>query len=516
MIKYFYAVSLLIFLAGCDPTVRITSPQDGATFETGETITFTCTARDIEDGELSGDSIAWTSAIDGPLGTGNEFNTDELSPGAHTITVTATDSAEGYGTDEITVTVGQPASTTTTSAPSSTTTTVQFTGAEQHPFGSHAFAYVSRTIKPGHVSQTQMDDDTKAFYEKWKAHYLKSDCGQDQYYVWSQGVSDPEGIATSEGMGYGMMIAAFMAGYDPAAKAIFNGLYRFVQDHPSESSSDLMAWLQVTDCQTGEDGAGPASDGDIDIAFALFLADAQWGSQGEINYRAEALRRTAAVLAYEINKSTYYVHIGDPAIFPSHQDGTRTSDFIFDHFRTFEEISGDALWSSVIDRCYTILAKVQNSSTGLLPDFVRNAGTAPAAAGPYWLESPYDGHYYYNACRDPWRIGTDYLVSGDARALSALGRINSWIHSSTSENPAHVNNGYLLNGTKLPGDETPELAFLAPLGVSAMVDSGNQEWLNALWDLVVAREINDELDGYFGNTIKMLTMIVMSGNWWAP
>src|SRR4029077_18396448 len=48
----------------------------------------------------------------------------------------------------------------------------------------------------------------------------------------------------------------------------------------------------------------------------------------------------------------------------------------------------------------------------------------------------------------------------------------------------------------------------------AMVDAANQGWLDAIWDLMVATPLAD--GGYYENTLKLLAMIVMSGNWWAP
>ena len=45
-----------------------------------------------------------------------------------------------------------------------------------------------------------------------------------------------------------------------------------------------------------------------------------------------------------------------------------------------------------------------------------------------------------------------------------------------------------------------------------MVDSSNQAWLDAIWkDLVAGGS-----QGYYEDSIKMLSMIVMSGNWWEP
>ena len=90
------------------PTVTIDSPEDGDTFAYGTTITFTGTADDPEDGNLS-PHIVWTSSIDGWLETGGSITT-ELSPGSHTVTASVTDSGGLTGSDSITVTVLAPPS----------------------------------------------------------------------------------------------------------------------------------------------------------------------------------------------------------------------------------------------------------------------------------------------------------------------------------------------------------------------------------------------------------------------
>src|SRR5262249_21862951 len=77
-----------------------------------------------------------------------------------------------------------------------------------------------------------------------------------------------------------------------------------------------------------------------------------------------------------------------------------------------------------------------------------------------------------------------------------------------------IKSGYQLDGSMSPGADYLSMAFVAPLGVGAMVDAANQAWLNALWGLIVATPLAD--GGYYENTLKLLAMIVMSGNWWAP
>ncbi len=94
------------------PTVSITSPADGSTFGSGETIAFTGTASDTEDGDLTA-SLVWTSNIDGQIGTGGSFPAI-LSDGNHTITASVTDSGGKTGSDSISITVGTPPEEATT------------------------------------------------------------------------------------------------------------------------------------------------------------------------------------------------------------------------------------------------------------------------------------------------------------------------------------------------------------------------------------------------------------------
>jgi hypothetical protein len=84
------------------PTVRITAPADGSIFMEGESIDFSGTATDPEDGDLTAE-LSWMSSLDGVVGTGGFFSRDDLFPGTHTITATVTDSGELTGADEVTI-----------------------------------------------------------------------------------------------------------------------------------------------------------------------------------------------------------------------------------------------------------------------------------------------------------------------------------------------------------------------------------------------------------------------------
>jgi endo-1,4-beta-D-glucanase Y len=374
--------------------------------------------------------------------------------------------------------------------------------------------YTGKHIKPGNYSQAELDQLTAEFYQDWREEYLKNDCKSGEYYIHV----DDGAMTVSEAHGYGMMIMCFMAGYECRAKSYFDGLFNYYKSHPSIINHHLMDWQQLScdDPPGGDDDA--ASDGDIDIAFALLLADKQWGSQGTINYLAEAKTMIGAIIQDEVNQETWTIKLGDwcNSDDPDYFYGTRTSDFIISHFRAFSAVTGNPDWNAVIDECYLLISSIQNTQSivsGLVPDFIINVNTAPVPAGQNYLEDIHDGDYYYNACRFPWRIGTDYLISGDNRAKSAISKINSWLLSSTSEDIDAISNGYRLDGT--PIYNWNDATFIGPFTVGAMADTTNQDWLNSLFEELAAN--NNLQDGdYYSNTLKLLSMITVSGNYWNP
>jgi hypothetical protein len=74
------------------PTVSIAAPT-GTYFKEGENIVFSGSATDSGGGQLTGSALAWSSNIDGQIGTGETLITSVLSPGNHNIALRATDAA---------------------------------------------------------------------------------------------------------------------------------------------------------------------------------------------------------------------------------------------------------------------------------------------------------------------------------------------------------------------------------------------------------------------------------------
>ncbi|MEC0167032.1 glycosyl hydrolase family 8 [Paenibacillus graminis] len=402
--------------------------------------------------------------------------------------------------------------------------------APKHPFPEHE-SYQSGTIKPNHVSQGQLDNDVRKKYDEWKARYLVQPPKQSgQYYVYynlEKQASPANAVSCSEGHGYGMLITSLMAGYDPLAKDYFDGLYRFYKAHPSVNNPALMAWQQIKTAQgdvidtppsDSDDGSRSATDGDMDIAYALLLADKQWGSSSQINYLEEAKAVISAIMEQDVNPQKWSLKFGDwvENNDPDYALATRPSDFMLGHLRAFGKASGNTDWTKVADNTHKIIQTISSKyspATGLLPDFVVFKNGAYAPSPPYLLETERDGFFSWNAARVPWRVPIDYLLTGDTRALNQTRLTNAWISKKTNNDPGKIVAGYKLNGTPLD-DEDPAIAFSAPFAVSAMVDASNQTWLNALWNSLVTAPT--ATNAYYGNSIRLLCMITVSGNWWDP
>ncbi len=242
------------------------------------------------------------------------------------------------------------------------------------PFPQHR-AYAPGVILPNHRSQGQLDNDVRAFYDYWKATYLiqdgQSPNGRPLYRVAFGQDAEGQANTVSEGQGFGMTILPVMAGYDPEARTIFDGLWLFARNHPSEIDPRLMDWNLVE-----TEGNDSAFDGDADMALGLLMADAQWGSQGAINYKAEANTLIAGILESTIGPESRLPMLGDwtePGGEDYNQYTPRSSDFMLVNFRAFGKATGDPVWDEVIANSQDVIAELQSTHsplTGLLPDFI--------------------------------------------------------------------------------------------------------------------------------------------------
>lgn len=420
-------------------------------------------------------------------------------------------------------------------------------------------------IKPD-ISQKQLNEHIVEFYEQVKfgnesySGYLYNyPAPNDNLYCIKAGYtgSTPESwgdigaITQSEANGYGMIIFALMAGYDPEAQTYFNGLLDLYLAHRSTICNSGMSWIipSVIDPELERDAS--ATDGDFDIAYALILAHNQWGSSNRdyLNIARDLINES--VLQYDISQETKRIllgdwnrglaggHTGSSYMDRFNETCTRPSDWMVSHLRTFKTVPGifnPELLDDAINEVYRILPLVQNPQTGLVPDFVEDIDGHPQPVicnlGDegylYFLEAPTDDDYSYNACRVPLRIAADFAHHTSKKAKKALYKINNWSTSLPVENeyerwPEQIWHGYELDGTRLDPDAewSWDLCFVSPLVTSLIIDPDKQEKLTDGWNFIRNNfsgdhTIEEGWSGYYSDVLTLLSMLLISGNWFDP
>jgi hypothetical protein len=122
------------------PVVKLDYSNSGKKFPIGESITFSATAIDPDEGSILPENLSWNSLKDGDLGTGESITTSNLSPGLHVITVTAISLDGQSKTSRLSIEIANAPPVVTASTASSETTyavgdTIIFTGTAVDPEG---------------------------------------------------------------------------------------------------------------------------------------------------------------------------------------------------------------------------------------------------------------------------------------------------------------------------------------------------------------------------------------------
>lgn len=382
--------------------------------------------------------------------------------------------------------------------------------------------YGAGTILPSRFTRPQLDNHVRAYYRGWRDRYFVS-AGNDAHgramYRIAFGPPGSANAATtvSEGQGWGMIIMALMAGDEPRAKTYFDGLWRFSRAFPSGGNARLMSW-RITNGAVSS-GNSSAFDGDADIALGLILAARQWPGAPGIDYGRQARAVLAAILASTVGTASNLPMLGDwvdPSGATYNQFTNRSSDMMPSSFTAFHDFAGVGRWATVATRSRSVLRQLQRNfaaATGLVPDFMvpKVPGNAPEPAPAGFLEGANDGFYFYNACRVPLRIGLDGLHYGNASSIAIAKRLSRWAEAQTGGQPTSLKAGYRLDGSDIAGNNYLSTAFLAPLGVAAMLHPARQRWLDRLYNVIRTSQ-----QGYYEDTLTLLSMLILSGNFWNP
>ncbi len=306
----------------------------------------------------------------------------------------------------------------------------------------------------------------------------------------------------SEGMGFGMLIAAAMGD-----KEAFDGFWQYVQSQLE--GTGLMRWIPS--------GSGSATDADQDIAYSLLLAQKQWGG----SYSSAAGTMISAIYASDVKGG----HITPGSAWP--ENAYNPSYFAPTHYRAFGSVSGEN-WSGVLSSGYSILSAADSNfggANGLVPDWTNSSGN-PATASEFnaQVQSTFcqevgycDPVFAYDAARVPWRIGMDACQANSNEAKSYLTTLTNYLASQYIDGTRIdlLQAGWKNDGKPVESARENQMSFIGPVAVGAMGSNSSakgvmmERSLRALLDIMQSPEYNRT---YYPTTVGMLTLLMLTGN----
>ena len=308
-------------------------------------------------------------------------------------------------------------------------------------------------------------------YSSWKSSYITSGgCPSGGLRV----LRNTDGNDTvSEGIGYGMIITVY---FDD--QATFNGLWVY-KTHYNDSYG-LMNWHE--DSSGNISGTYSATDGDEDIAFALIMADKQWGSGGTYNYLALGQAEVAKIKQYEIGSSDYHVKPGD------NWDGTYYPSYYTPAwYRVYGDATSDTtFWNNVIAKCAADI-NANKGVDGLVGETLGSTS------------------YGYNSCRIPWRYAADYIWNGDTNSQTEIGLLASLFGP---EGAGGVGDGYNTSNGSI-SSSNHNGAFIGPAACSLMVSSTYQTVINSFYSYLSTMDITSQ---YYGGCHQLMSLLMITGN----
>jgi Glycosyl hydrolases family 8 len=348
------------------------------------------------------------------------------------------------------------------------------------------------------------NSDVRAAFDWWKKQMVTSEGAGGHLRVKRMPTDtglDP-GSTVSEGIGYGMLIAVYMND-----QPLFDELWKYEQQWLSQNG--LMDWY-IDAAGTKRLGTGGASDADEDMAFALLMADKQWGGKGSLDdsYLNVAKGQIQRIWEHEVHDGKL-LKPGDGWNLPDPWSLVNVSYFAPSYYRAFAAATGNMGWNEVVKTAYDTLENSLNSTNkntdnGLVPAWSTSDGAPTGAA--------FDGaptHYQYDSCRTPFRIGIDYCMYDEPRAKAYAAKTSQFFGGIAVPN---IVDGYNLDGTPRAQHTTGQSAsFIGPATVGAMATGATSPLLTQGYTAVATRGL---LVGgeYYDGSWTVLSLLMLSGN----
>jgi hypothetical protein len=367
------------------------------------------------------------------------------------------------------------------------------------PFGSHtSYSYgIMPTNLPSSGTYGTSQDAATA-YTEWKSNYIEvCTVGSRVKFTGTNSA-----WTVSEGIAYGMLLSAY-AGDKP----LFDNLWKYYRNNTN--GQGVMNW-EINGC-TGAVGANGATDAELDAAMALIVASKQWSTASSpYTYKTEALYLIGKIKQYEIDSSTFQTINGDMwGMTSTCRNPSYLSPAYYKEYAIIDAANA-TFWNNCVAACNTVLTGNRNATTGLISNWCGNI--SPYSDNSCGNTGSGSSGYGADACRNPWRMATDYLWHGSAAATVSIdisSKLAAWITGYESQLK-----GPLAQNASNPSAGSYKNGSYSAFGLAPMTVSTKQTSLNSCYTNVVG--LGTDASYYFNSTIRCLTLFVMTGNFWAP
>jgi endo-1,4-beta-D-glucanase Y len=308
-------------------------------------------------------------------------------------------------------------------------------------------------------------------YANWKTAFVQ-ECTSNNSAVVKNG-----GGVYSEGIGYGMLLAV-----NNDDQKLFDKLWKFYTDHLD--ANGLMNWSMDACAAPGDNKANAASDGDLDVAMGLVIADKVWGG-----YKTQAQDLIGKIKKFETDtcaNGLVLLRPGDKwggCTESASKGKTNPSYFSPGYYRAFATIdtANADFWTQLVKDSYKLLAQYQAAMNGLVPEWGFSDGSVESST------------YDYNACRTPWRIAMDYMWNCAPEAKTVLELFSKFVDGKGGV----TKTGYANNSAFVGAFADSGIAIS-----QAKIDAYVKDWLG-----------NTSMDDtpYFQGTLRRLYLLVAGG-----
>ena len=313
----------------------------------------------------------------------------------------------------------------------------------------------------------------------------------------------------SEGMGYGLLITYFMKDWER-----FNRLFKYYKAYPVSEADGLffMKWMVKGDDMNGafvaDATGGSATDADLDVMTALFLA---YGETGNVEYLNYAKGIAGAIYNTEVNATTH--------LFMPGNDGLHMNDGYVYNISYFSlvgirlaikyDTERSAAWQQVLDATYDYMTSIQAAGNGLWPDW-SNAEGVPTDPENGSSTGKLCNFFGLEGVRIPLRVMWDYSWYGDDRAKTLATTAATFALNSTGGDITKTLIKYIYQGEQ-PMAGLGGAHFRGAFCSLWTVSPETAAYTSACNDVILSTPFSETKSLYFEPSMQMLYTLFLNG-----